>query len=158
AESTGKESRGLLPIVDEPFGPQSAYGDDRFFVHLRLRGVAPDPDERSMAAWRAPPALASILLDDPLDLAQEFFRWEFATATAGAVLGINPFDQPDVEESKHRARLLLEELRSKGGLLEPEPLLRDGPLCAFGGTAHAGSLRLLLRNFMAGARPGDYVA
>ena len=157
AESTGKDLRGLLPVIGEPVAPSMA-GGDRFFVHLRLRGAAESAEERAVAALRPPPPVATILLEDPLDLAQELFRWELATATAGAVLGVNPFDQPDVERSKIAARALLERVPSGARLPEPEPSLREGPLSVFAAPARARSLRALLRELVTGARPGDYLS
>src|SRR5437773_2328847 len=110
AESTGKEGKGLIPVDREPLGPPEVYGADRLFVYLRLAS-APDvrQDEAVFALERAGHPLLTITVDGPYDLGAEFFRWEFATAVAGSVLGINPFDQPDVEASKVATRRLPEE-------------------------------------------------
>jgi hypothetical protein len=116
AESTGKQGRGLIPVVGEPQGPPSEYGTDRVFVHLR----ASDPKAKPLAtlARAGHPAFA-IRLNDAYDLAAEFVRWEIATAVAGHLLGVNPFDQPDVQQTKaHTKRLLL---RLGAGVPLPPP-------------------------------------
>jgi transaldolase/glucose-6-phosphate isomerase len=126
AESTGKHGRGILPVEGERIGPPSVYGDDRLFVaYGPLDGL--DELEASGQPVVRLPAIG------PLDLAAEFFRWEFATAVAGHILGINPFDQPNVEEAKRLARRLLEGAA-------PEPVT---PAPA---------------DILASIRPGDYLA
>ena len=119
AESTGKEGTGLIPIAQEPVLKPSAYGSDRLFVYLKLKG------EKNGALDRAVQALAEakhpILqfdLRDRYDLGAEFFRWEFATAIAGHVLGIHPFDQPNVQESKDNTNRVLDTFQSTGRLPE----------------------------------------
>lgn len=101
AESTGKEGLGIVPVVGEPTGVTEAYGDDRYFVYLRLAGDEnKTSDDFAKALNRAGLPLIRIELKEPMDLAGEFFRWEFAVAVAAACLKINPFDQPNVQESK----------------------------------------------------------
>ncbi len=101
AESTGKEGTGLLPVAGEPLGQPTAYGDDRVFVHIRMKDTADNVLEGVASSLRqAGQTMITIDLDDRLDLGQEFFRWEIAIATAGAILGINAFNQPNVQESK----------------------------------------------------------
>ncbi|MEO5986553.1 MAG: glucose-6-phosphate isomerase [Candidatus Limnocylindria bacterium] len=117
AESTGKADTGIVPIVGEPIGEPSAYGEDRLFVHVRLR----DESDAAMSAL----ADEEIVLDDVLDIGAEFVRWEVATATAGIVLGIDPFDQPNVQESKDATRDLLDAYRSRGALPQPAPLVSE---------------------------------
>ena len=103
AESTGKEGKGIVPVEGEDVGPPEVYGDDRLFV-----GIGPDDLRKSLEPLEHGRHPAVILrLEDPIDLGGEFFRWEFATAVAGAVLGINPFDQPNVQEAKDATRRLL---------------------------------------------------
>jgi len=116
AESTGKQGRGLVPVVGEPQGPPSDYGTDRFFVHLR----ASDPKAKPLATLaRAGHPCVALRLNDAYDLGAEFVRWEIATAIAGHLLGVNPFDQPDVQQSKvHTKRLLL---RVGAGVPLPPP-------------------------------------
>jgi len=123
AESTGKEGKGLLPVVREHLAEPAAYGDDRLFVHMRLASEADEKVERRLRALEAAGhPVVRIELESTLDLSQEFFRWEVATATAGALLGINPFDQPNVQESKDNTNRLLAQFRSSGRLAEEEPL------------------------------------
>lgn len=109
AESTGKMGRGLVPVCGEPPGPPGRYGPDRFFIVLQ--GPGPQaPDERarmSQALARAGHPVVHVRVASPYALAQEFYRWQYATAVAGHVLGVNPFDQPDVEASRRRARSLM---------------------------------------------------
>jgi transaldolase/glucose-6-phosphate isomerase len=158
AESTGKEGRGILPVSGEPLGDPSVYGDDRLFIYLRLKSQTEDSLERGVAALReAAHPVVTIELNDPLDFGQEFFRWEIATATAGSILGINPFDQPNVQESKDNTNRLLETVRKQGELSEEKPALIEAPLSLYAPKA-AGTIVETLRGFLAQARPGDYVA
>lgn len=156
AESTGKEGKGILPIVDEPLGIPSSYNRDRFYVAISLRGKrSPIHTFLRRMEERAEPVL-KIVMDDPFDLAQEFLRWELAIATAGAILRINPFDQPNVQESKERTERLLDNFQATGRLPQPEPLLETKVLRFF------GSKKLLrdgdpLHSFFEGIRPGSYI-
>ena len=117
AESTGKDGKGLIPIVGEPPGQVEVYGDDRLFIYVRLDS-APDAsqDQAVDALEVSGRPVVRIHVRKPLDLGGEFFRWMFATAVAGAVMEINPFDQPDVESSKVAAREMTEEYETKGTL------------------------------------------
>lgn len=158
AESTGKESTGILPVAGELPGDLSAYGKDRFFVHIRLRDNFDDPFRRRVEALReAGHPVVTIQMDDRLDLGQEFFRWELATATAGAILKINAFDQPNVQESKDNTNRMLEELRQTGKLPDHPPTLTEEPL-RFYAPEQAEDAKDLLRAFFAQGRPGDYIA
>jgi transaldolase / glucose-6-phosphate isomerase len=126
AESTGKAGHGVVPIVGEPIGDPGAYGDDRVFVTLRLGDEANDAWRGFVDAMRARGSLIEeIVLDDPLDVGGEFVRWEVATAAAGIVLGIDPFDQPNVQESKDATTELLEAYRVRGALPRPAPLVSE---------------------------------
>jgi len=117
AESTGKEQTGLIPVAQEPLAPVAAYGDDRLFVVLRLdRDANQRLDRHVLALKRARQPVIELRLRNPYDLAGEFFRWEFATAVAGHYLGINPFDQPNVQESKDNTKRILEEVTRQGRL------------------------------------------
>ena len=126
AESTGKGGTGIVPIVGEPPRDPDEYADDRCFVRIRLAGedepqldrLANDLEERGQPVVR-------IDLGDPLDLGAEFVRWEVATAAAGIVLGIDPFDQPNVTESKDATNALLETFRERGSLPQPMPLVSE---------------------------------
>ncbi len=107
AESTGKHGVGIVPVDREPLGAVGAYGPDRVFVGIGLAGSEDPSGGRLEALAKAGHPVIRITLDDPMDLGGEFIRWEVATAFAGAVLGIDPFDQPNVEEAKERTRRLL---------------------------------------------------
>ena len=106
AESTGKEGKGILPVEGEAIGSPKAYGADRFFAAIAREEGGSVPGLEPLAAAGHPAATFGIR--DALDLGAEIFRWEFATAVAGAVLGINPFDQPNVQEAKDRTNAILE--------------------------------------------------
>ena len=108
AESTGKHGVGIVPVDLEPLGDPSVYGDDRVFVRMALAGSSSEPQDTLVAALEdAGHPVIRIGLADPIDIAGEFIRWEVATAIAGAVLGIDPFDQPNVEEAKELTRTVL---------------------------------------------------
>jgi glucose-6-phosphate isomerase len=140
AESTGKHGVGIVPVVGEPLGDASAYGPDRVFVRLSLAGgeAAPGADLLLDDLSAAGHPVVRIELPDPIDLGAEFVRWEVATAIAGAVLGIDPFDQPNVEEAKKLTRRLLESHERDGRdgsgaaeaavASESEPIAGDGLL------------------------------
>jgi transaldolase/glucose-6-phosphate isomerase len=158
AESTGKEGTGLVPVTGEPLGAPSVYGDDRVFVHFRLGEEAPDPVEPRLAALKqAGHPVITIQMADRYDLAQEFFRWEVATAIAGAVLGINAFNQPNVQESKVNTNRLLQGFADQGRLPEESPTLTEGPLSLYL-REDAPTAAAALGRFLGQARPGDYVA
>ena len=132
AESTGKAGRGVIPVVDEEPGPPAAYGGDRLFVHVR---VADDPEPGQDAALAAladaghPVVVLSVPGRDAL--AGELFRWELATAVCGAVLGVNPFDQPDVEAAKQAARARTSAWEGAGGPAEEHPVARADGIALF---------------------------
>src|SRR5437868_9661217 len=114
AESTGKEGKGIVPIEGEPVSKPAVYGEDRVFVYIRMDG---DPPNRAVQALeKAKQPVVTLTLRDKLDLGGEFLRWEIATAIAGAVLRIDAFDQPNVQESKDNTRKVLASFKSKGKL------------------------------------------
>lgn len=122
AESTGKHGKGIIPVDREPLGDPGAYGSDRLFVHLRLAGEPDDEqDARVKALQDAGHPVVRIALDDVYDVGGEFFRWEFATAVAGSIIQIDPFDQPDVEDAKVAARELTDAYDRSGSLPDLEP-------------------------------------
>ena len=126
AESTGKEGKGIIPIDREMLSAPDVYGGDRVFVYLSLRSEVDAAQAASVEALeRAGHPVVRITLNDAYDLGAEFFRWEIATATAGAILGINPFDQPDVEASKTATRKLTAEYENSGAL-PPETSMFSG--------------------------------
>ena len=156
AESTGKQNKGALPVVDEPLGPPEQYGQDRAFVAIATDRDAPDKDLLASLHAAGHPVLH---LTTRLDgLGAEFFRWEFATAVAGAALLINPFDEPNVSEAKQKTKELLEGYAATGRLPETEPLARNEQIAvhnrAFGGMSPSGVVRAAI----AEVQPGDYVA
>jgi len=159
AESTGKDGRGLVPVVGEPPGEPSAYGGDRIFV-ASMRGSDSGLDGLMDALEADGHPVVRIALDDPYDLGAEFVRWEVATATAGAVLRVNPFDEPNVTESKKKTRELLEFWDEHGGFDEGEPTVREGDVAVWWGdqsspdTDVAGVVKKLLGELC----EGDYLA
>jgi transaldolase/glucose-6-phosphate isomerase len=158
AESTGKEGTGLLPVAGEPVGDPSVYGDDRVFIYFRLQGEGEkNLEDRVKALKRAGQPVITIQLADHHDIAQEFYRWEIATATAGAILGINPFDQPNVQESKDNTKRLLQEVREQGRLPQEKASLKEGPLSLYGQEG-ATTIKESLARFFGQARPGEYLA
>lgn len=141
AESLGKEGKGILPVVNEPLAPVETYAADRVFVHLRLEGDKKYDDFVSRLAEAGHPII-TFHLQDLYDLGGQFFLWEMATAIAGHYLGINPFDQPNVEAAKVKARAVVAEYAEKGTL----PAGEFAPLNAES-----------LLKFLDKAKPGDYV-
>jgi transaldolase/glucose-6-phosphate isomerase len=119
AESTGKNGKGVIPVDGEPLGVPGAYGDDRLFVYLHLASDDDEDQEAKVRALeRAGHPVVRIMLEDLADLGGEFFRWEFATAVAGSIIGINPFDQPNVEDAKIATRSLTDAYEHSGPLPE----------------------------------------
>jgi transaldolase/glucose-6-phosphate isomerase len=158
AESTGKEGTGLIPVTGEQIGKPDSYGDDRLFVRFRLKDKEDPAMERKLSLLRENGhPVVNLLMEDRLDIGQEFFRWEIAVAIAGAILGIDPFDQPNVQESKDNTNRLLERVRTKGGLPEERPALSEKGLILYGG-GKANDAAGLLGRFLADVRPRDYVA
>jgi glucose-6-phosphate isomerase len=149
AESTGKIGKGLIPVDREPLGPPEVYGTDRVFAYLRLEG-APDPaqDRAIDALAAAGHPVVRISLPDAYHLGAEFFRWEIATAVAGSILEINPFDQPDVEASKIATKKLTAAYEQTGSL-PPE-----GAFTEVNGLKVFGDLSALIHSIA----PGDYFA
>ena len=166
AESTGKRGRGVVPVDGEPLGPPEAYGEDRLFVRL---GATTDSAWRAESG-RALDALAGagqpiidLTLADGDGLGGEFFRWQFATAVAGAVLDVNPFDEPNVAESKANTKRVLGDYEQHGALPADEPIARHGDLTVIGDAPlrlsgdHA-SLAGELRRHLERLRPSGYLA
>jgi glucose-6-phosphate isomerase len=156
AESTGKRNKGALPVVDEPLGSPESYGQDRAFVAIATDRDAPDKDRLASLHAAGHPILH---LTTRLDgLGAEFFRWEFATAVAGAALKINPFDEPNVKEAKDKTSGLLDGYGATGQLPETQPLVRDQYVAVhtvgFSGVSPAEVVRAALGD----VKPGDYVA
>lgn len=169
AESTGKKGIGIVPVDGEQVAEPAAYGTDRLFVYSRLSS-APDAaqDAAVTALADAGHPVVTVELPSTLYLGQEFFRWEIATAVAGAVLGINPFDQPDVESAKIVARSLMAEYEQTGKLPEEKPFCVDRGLKLFSdaknvdalksATAGAADAAAILKAHLSRIGAGDYFA
>jgi transaldolase/glucose-6-phosphate isomerase len=142
AESTGKDGKGLIPIEGEPLGDVSLYGNDRFFIDIRVQGDdEAGHDERLTALEQAGHPVARIVMKSIDHIGQEFFRWEMATAVAGAVLGINPFNQPDVESSKVKTRELTQAFEKSGKLPDETPALSTDEADLYTDEANIADLR-----------------
>jgi transaldolase/glucose-6-phosphate isomerase len=164
AESTGKEGRGIVPVAGEPLGDPGAYGPDRLFVEIAVRGSGQQELAALETIARAGHPVVRHELSDAFGLGREFFLWEFATAVAGWSLGINPFDQPNVQESKDNTVRLLEEYTKAGSFPEEEAVTRDGEVAVFTydevrkSFGEAPTLESILGTHLGSVRPGDYVA
>jgi transaldolase/glucose-6-phosphate isomerase len=142
AESTGKEGKGIIPVEGESIGTPEVYGQDRVFVYVRYeQGVDPKQDSAVLALEKAGHPVIRIDVADLLNLGQEFFLWEMATAVAGAMLGINAFDQPNVQESKDYTIAHLETFKKDGSLAESSPLVVDGDVQIFTDEANTKALK-----------------
>ncbi len=169
AESTGKEGHGLIPVDREKIGASSVYGDDRVFVYLRLE-TGPDKNQDAAvdSLEKAGQPVVRISVADIYDIGQEFFRWEIATAVAGSVIGINAFNQPDVEASKIETRKLTSEYEKTGALPPEVPVLEQYGLKLFTDEINAAALGQaagrdatltgFIRAHIGRLRPGDYFA
>jgi transaldolase / glucose-6-phosphate isomerase len=168
AESTGKEGKGLIPIEGEPLDEASVYGNDRFFIDIRTEGDDDaDHDDKLAALERAGHPVVRIVMKSVDHIGQEFFRFEMATAVAGAILGINPFNQPDVESAKIKTRELTAAFEKTGALPAEEPAMSseeadiytDGSNAAALRTAGAnGDLASWLKAHLSRIHADDYVA
>jgi transaldolase / glucose-6-phosphate isomerase len=145
AESTGKDNKGIVPIADEPVGAPDAYDKDRFFAFLHIPGESKDLEARVAALEQAGHPVARIALQDKYDLGQEFFRWEMAVASAGAVIGIQPFNQPDVQLAKDLAKKAME--GKAGGQQAPEVP-----------AAQRQQLQGALQEWLGRAQAGNYIS
>ncbi len=132
AESTGKAGVSIIPVDREPLIPAEDYSDDRVFAYLKLENTADDSlDEKCAALEANGHAVVRIVLPEKMNLGQEFFRWEFATAVAGAIMQINPFNQPDVEAAKIEAKKITEEYEKTGALSEETPFYEENGIKLF---------------------------
>jgi transaldolase/glucose-6-phosphate isomerase len=165
AESTGKNGIGIVPVCDEPAVDAKSYGKDRVFVYLKLsNGADAAQDAEFEAVKKAGIPTVQITLSDKIDLGEEFMRWEIASATAAAVIGVDPFTQPGVQESKdNTSRILAEFARSKK-FPSQAPTAENGKLALFSGETARDAMkggkdfRAMLGAFMNLAKPGDYFA
>lgn len=156
AESTGKEGKGILPVVGETVGSPGVYGDDRLFVYLKLEGDETFDSTLKVLEDTGNPVVR-LNLGDLYDLGEQFFLWEMATAVAGYRLGINPFDQPNVESAKVLARKMLTTYQEKGKLPVSNPVLSADGITVFG-DVQANTHESALQSFLSQAQPGAYIA
>jgi transaldolase/glucose-6-phosphate isomerase len=163
AESTGKIGKGIIPVDREAIGKPGVYGSDRVFVYLKLKGKGNARQEAAVAALeKAGQPVARITLPNLYNLGQEFFRWEMATAVAGSIIGINPFNQPDVEASKAETRKLTSEYEATGKLPDETPFFSADGIELFADEKNAAVLRGgakladVLRAQLGRAGVGDY--
>ncbi|MCG6203786.1 bifunctional transaldolase/phosoglucose isomerase [Rhodopseudomonas sp. HC1] len=168
AESTGKDGKGLIPIDGEPLAEPSTYGNDRVFVDLRVEGetdAAHDTKLKALEAAGHP--VVRIVLKSPVHIGQEFFHFELATAVAGAILGINPFNQPDVESAKIKTRELTAAFETSGELPAEKPAMSTADVDLYTSESNAAALREAgangtldswIKAHLSRAKAGDYVA
>ena len=160
AESTGKHGLGIVPVDAEAIGKPDVYANDRLFIHLRLDDDSDSAGDQAVAALiSAGQPIVKISLSAREQIAQEFFHWEMATAVAGAVLGIHPFDQPDVEAAKIQTRELMSAYERDNILPQTSPQIVDGNFAVYGtGLGNAITLEHALAWLVGQLKPGDYFA
>jgi len=168
AESTGKDGKGLIPIDGEPLGDVTLYGKDRFFIDIRTEGESDAAHDDKLAALeRAGHPVTRIVMKSIDHIGQEFFRFEMATAVAGAVLGINPFNQPDVEDAKIKTRELTAAFEKSGALPAEKPVMSSAQADLYTDDKNAADLRKAgadgdlgswLKAHLARSGADDYVA
>jgi len=166
AESTGKEGRGLIPVNGELPGTPDVYGTDRIFVHMYLPSDDNKEDEKKIKALEeAGHPIVRIKVANKIALGGEYYRWEIAAAIAGIIIGINSFDQPNVEESKKNTSQLLKGWVNEGAFKKSKPVLKIENISVYGGEeteklalCHHESLGDLIVSFTAQSKPGDYIA
>jgi transaldolase/glucose-6-phosphate isomerase len=142
AESTGKDGKGLIPIDGEPLGDVTLYGKDRFFIDIRTEGESDAAHDDKLAALeRAGHPVVRIVMKSIDHIGQEFFRFEMATAVAGAILGINPFNQPDVEDAKTKTRELTAAFEKSGALPAEKPVMSSAQADLYTDEKNAAALR-----------------
>ncbi|HTW52569.1 MAG TPA: bifunctional transaldolase/phosoglucose isomerase [Stellaceae bacterium] len=166
AESTGKIGKGIVPVDAETAGPPSVYGNDRLFAYTRLASDKDEEQDKAVAALEAAgQPVVRIVVHDKMQLGQEFFRWEMATAVAGSIIGINPFDQPDVEASKVKTRELTSAYEQTGKLPPETPFASFDGIELFADPRNEGELKPKATSLVAAlkahldrGKAGDYVA
>lgn len=146
AESTGKNGKGILPVDGESVESPEFYAKDRLFIYIHLKDDKTDT-EKVKALEMAGYPVVEIIWNDLYDLGAEYFRWEFAIPVAGKIIGIQPFDQPNVESAKILAKKMVKEYREKGKLPELKPALEENGISVFG-NVKAGTLQEALTNFL----------
>jgi len=156
AESTGKEGKGISPVVGETLSLPDYYGSDRVFVHISVKGDESNREKVKRLEDAGHPVVR-IPVRDLYDIGGQFFLWEMATAVAGHILKINPFDQPDVEAAKILTRKAVGVYKETGTLPEYTPKIKDGNIEVYGDFS-TGQFDESFRNFMNYSREGTYVA
>ncbi len=156
AESLGKRGQGVLPVVGEPLTTLLSYADDRVIVIFQMPGVSID-DYQIQQLENAGHPIITITLDDIYDLGGQILMWELATAVAGSRMGINPFDQPNVEAAKNLARQMVADYQVTGQLPIDTPILQEGPYSVYG-ELDADNITDVITTFIGSAIPGDYIA
>ena len=158
AESLGKDGKGLVPVDDEPLGPPAVYGEDRVFVAVALEGDL-SHDAALNALEDAGHPVIRIALREPLDVGAEFFRWELATAAAGAAMGVNPFDEPDVTRAKENTASVLGAWKKSRKLPDwPADAEENGLVLMANSGKKPASVSEGLQTFLGQAQAGDYIA
>jgi len=168
AESTGKLGKGITPVDREAIGSPAVYGNDRVFAYVRLKGTADSSQDDMVAALEAAGhPVVHFEISDPYEIFGLFFTWEVATAVAGSIMGINPFNQPDVESAKIETRALTSEYEKTGKLPERSPILTEGDIELYATADHAAKLKAsapssdlkgYLRAHLDQIHAGDYFA
>ncbi len=160
AESTGKQGRGLIPVVGEPLGNPQVYGNDRLFVYISHAAADNKSyDKRVAALEKAGHPVIRISLPDRMGLAEEFLRWELATVTAASILRVNPFDEPNVAETTKNTTDLLSQWQQKGKLEIGTPAAENHDFSLYGSASgRRNAPEKLIRTFLDSLRPGDYLA
>jgi transaldolase/glucose-6-phosphate isomerase len=166
AESTGKEGRGLVPVDGEPLGLPDVYSNDRVFVSIHLAGSGDATTANLLGALEETGhPVVRLSIPEAIAFGGEFFRWEIATATAGAIMCVNPFDEPDVAESKQNTRDLLSAWQRQGATSEGRPILEADGVTIYGDEGQreawrekAGSLRAFLQTLVRQMKAPDYLA
>ena len=158
AESSGKEGKGILPIDKEPELPVNEYAPDHLFVYLRENG---EKDDRIAELKKAGHPCLTLEVGQPYALAEQFYQWEFATATACSILGVNAFDQPNVQDSKTRTKQKVKAIEEKGQLVQEKPLAENNDFQLFSKQKMAVKtleLDKTVDQFLSGYKPVDYIA
>lgn len=165
AESTGKEGQGLVPVIGEPLGPPEVYNNDRIFIYLyTIDQENKNMKEKLLTLEKAGHPIVRIELRNTMNLGAEFYRWKLVTAVAGAIIGINPFDEPNVAESKKNTNDLLSEWKQKGSFSEGQPAVEAEGIAVYCDNSQKwlscvkqDSLSQFLNTFLSLARPQDYI-
>jgi transaldolase/glucose-6-phosphate isomerase len=163
AESTGKDGKGILPLNGNPLTQTNSYGRDRFFVNIECKGKKNHIQSELKKFILMDYPLINILIKDKLDIGKEFFRWEIATATAGSILEVNPFDQPNVQESKKVTDLLLKNVEKGGKLQKIKPTATEKFVDYYAmsqESSSAGNIdgKKLMEDILLSVKEGDYIA